>query len=45
MEVRRAMEDGEEFKRVERGWCVGSEAFRRELLEQVSQGAGTEHFG
>jgi hypothetical protein len=30
---------------VERGWCLGGEAFRRELLEQVSVGPGASHFG
>ena len=43
MERRRAVEDGEEFRPIERGWCVGSEAFRRELLAQMK--AGPEHYG
>jgi hypothetical protein len=46
---RRRREDSEdsrkEFKRVERGWCLGGEEFRRELLEQVSQGSGASHYG
>jgi len=37
MEWRRDSEDGEDFKEVERGWCLGSEAFRKELLAQRSQ--------
>jgi REP-associated tyrosine transposase len=45
MELRRASEDGQEFEALERGWCVGSEAFRQELLEQMSQEAGPEHHG
>jgi len=45
MEGRRVEEDGEQFKAVERGWCVGSEAFRQELLCQMSQRAGAEHYG
>jgi len=45
MELRRAAEDGEEFKPLVRGWCLGSEAFRAELLAQVSEKAGAEHFG
>src|SRR5437762_1813592 len=45
MEIRRAAEDGQEFKLVQRGWCLGSEAFRKELLAQMSQKAGLEHFG
>jgi len=36
MELRRASEEGAEFKAVERGWCFGSEAFCKELLEQMS---------
>ena len=34
-----------EFKRVERGWCLGGEEFRRELLEQVDTAPGPSHFG
>jgi len=34
-----------EFKRVERGWCLGGEEFRRELLEQVDTRPGLSHFG
>src|SRR5436190_10497368 len=45
MELRRAGEDGEEFKSVVRGWCLGSEAFRKELLAQMSEKAGAENFG
>jgi putative transposase len=43
MELRRSAEDGEEFAPLERGWCVGSEAFRQELLTEMS--AGPEHYG
>ncbi len=43
MELRRAAEDGEEFKALQRGWCVGSETFRKELLVQMR--AGPEHYG
>ncbi|SRR5258708_6764429 len=45
MELRRAADLGKEFRPVERGWCLGSEQFRRELLEQVSVLAGASHFG
>ena len=34
-----------EFKRVERGWCLGGEEFRQELLEQVDARPGPSHFG
>ena len=43
MELRRASQDGEEFDVLKRGWCVGSEEFRKELLAQMH--AGPEHYG
>jgi len=45
MEWRRRHEAPEEFKAVERGWCLGGEEFRQELLEQVSARTGPSHFG
>jgi putative transposase len=45
MELRRAAEDGQEYQPIVRGWCLGSEAFRKELLAQMSEQAGAEHFG
>ncbi len=45
MEWRRATDDGQEFKGIVRGWCVGSQAFRKELLARVSEQAGAEHYG
>ncbi len=45
MELRRAAEDGQELKGLTRNWCLGSEAFRKELLTQVSERAGAEHYG
>jgi hypothetical protein len=45
LERRRTAEDGDEFAPLTRGWCVGSEAFRQELLAQVGERAGAEHFG
>ncbi len=44
MELRRAAEDGEEFKGIVRGWCLGSEDFRKELLAQVHEKRG-DHYG
>jgi hypothetical protein len=43
MELRRAAEDAEEFSPLERGWFVGSEEFRKELLAQMN--CGPEHYG
>ena len=31
--------DGEEFKAIRRGWCLGDKTFREELLESASAGA------
>jgi len=45
MESRRRDDDRDEFKPVERGWCLGTEAFREELLKQVNTPAGPSHFG
>jgi REP element-mobilizing transposase RayT len=43
MEWRRASEESEDVLALQRGWCVGSEEFRKELLAQMN--AGPEHFG
>ena len=45
MEWRRGQDLRGEFKRVERGWCLGGEEFRQELLEQVEARSGPSHFG
>ena len=45
LEQRRSEKPGKEIKRVERGWCLGGEEFRKELLEQVSTGPGPSHYG
>jgi len=45
VERRRSESKKEEFRQMERGWCVGDEEFRRELLEQVSKEPGTSHYG
>ena len=45
MERRRGEDVRGEFKRVERGWCLGGEEFRQELLEQVDARPGPSHFG
>ena len=43
LETRRAQEDDDEFKAIPRGWCLGGETFRKELLESISAGAGEPH--
>jgi putative transposase len=45
MERRRGSDDGQEYKPLARGWCHGSESFRKTLLAQMSQHAGAEHYG
>jgi REP element-mobilizing transposase RayT len=43
LEQRRAQEEEpEEFRAVRRGWCLGDETFRKELLEQATKRGG-EH--
>src|SRR5437867_3092508 len=43
LEQRRAQEEGDEFKAIRRGWCLGDETFRKELLEQAHKQAGENH--
>jgi hypothetical protein len=45
LEGRRGAEQGEELKPIRRGRCLGDEAFRRELLAQMGERLGTEHYG
>jgi hypothetical protein len=46
MELRR-LEAGEEesLKALRRGWCLGSEDFRKQMLEQVEGQLGEHHYG
>ncbi len=45
LEERRGAEEGEEFKPIRRGWCLGEETFREELLAKMSERIGAEHYG
>ena len=45
MEERRRLDDPETFKAVRRGWYLGDKTFRSELLEQMNQRMGAEHYG
>ena len=45
MEGRRWEELGPEFKPVERGWCLGSEQFRAELVAAAGERVGRSHYG
>jgi hypothetical protein len=45
LEARRAEETGADYQRVRRGWCLGDKAFRQELLGQMKDRLGAEHYG
>ena len=44
LEVRRSQETGQGWKGVERGWCLGDETFRQELLSQAEGKFGAHHY-
>jgi len=43
LETRRAQADGDEFKLIRRGWCLGGETFRQELLDQAHTRTSESH--
>src|SRR3989442_8581582 len=45
MEQRRLQETGQGWKGLRRGWYWGDEAFRQELLGQMTDRLGAEHYG
>jgi hypothetical protein len=45
LELRRASEEPEDFAAVLNDWCLGSDAFREDLLAQMEHQKGAEHFG
>jgi putative transposase len=45
MEARRTLDAPGNLKAIRRGWCLGSEEFRRELLEQMEGKLGQHHGG
>ena len=45
MEQRRELEEPRKLKAVRRGWCLGDEAFRQELLQQMSTRMSRHHGG
>jgi putative transposase len=45
VEERRAAETGADYKAIRRGWCFGAKEFRQELLEQMTERLGAEHYG
>ena len=46
MELRRLAEDDpKQLKALRRGWCLGTEEFRQELLGQMTERIGENHYG
>jgi len=45
VEERRVFEVGSEYKTIRRGWCLGEKTFRQELLAQMTERIGAEHYG
>jgi hypothetical protein len=45
MEQRRFQAEGKDYAGLRRGWCVGGEEFRQELLAQAKVRVGPNHFG
>ena len=45
VERHRAEEDEEEYKSIRRGWCLGEKEFKEELLSQMDERMGAEHYG
>lgn len=45
LEERRAAEAGADYKPVRRGWCVWEDTLRQELLGQMKERLGAEHYG
>jgi REP element-mobilizing transposase RayT len=45
LEGRRGAEVSGEFKPIRRGWFLGDETFRKELLAQMGERMGPEHYG
>jgi hypothetical protein len=45
MEDRRAQEAGSDWQRIRRGWYLGDETFRKELLAQMTEKMGEHHYG
>ena len=36
---------GADYQAIRRGWCLGEETFRKELLAQMTERRGAEHYG
>ena len=45
MEQRRQEEEAGDYHEIRRGWCLGSEEFRKELLAATTERVGRSHYG
>ena len=45
MGERRRRDEPGDWKAIRRGWCLGDAQFRKELLEQMSEPMGRQHYG
>jgi len=45
LEARRESESEADYRLIRRGWCYGAEAFRKDLLQQMAERRGAEHYG
>jgi hypothetical protein len=45
MERRRQQEEQSDYRDIRRGWCLGSEEFRKELLASAVERVGPNHYG
>jgi REP element-mobilizing transposase RayT len=45
LEARRRAERGADYRALRRGWCLGEEVFRKELLGMMREQMGAEHYG
>ena len=45
VEARRSTEEGRNYKPIRRGWFLGEKALKKELLAQMKEQMGAEHYG
>jgi putative transposase len=45
MQERASQESPDDYKPLRRGWCLGDESFRKELLGQMAERVGANHYG
>jgi putative transposase len=45
VELQRQAREGETYRAIRRGWCFGERAFKEELLVQMKEQLGKEHYG